>query len=123
MAQTERLQASLPHFAMQELTRLSEEFGVDKSAVVQEALSLFFKAALEAKQGSRIAFLPASETGAIREFSTPLLAHMEQSARTGPEEITLPDRDFDRVVESLDEPAAPTSALRELTRRRRKENP
>jgi hypothetical protein len=123
MAQTERLQASLPLFSMKELTRLSEEFGIDKSTVIQEALSLFFKATLEAKQGSRIAFLPASASGVVREFSTPLLTHMEQYARAGPEEITLPDRDFDRVVESLDEPAAPTSALRELTRRRRKENP
>lgn len=123
MPQTERLQASLPTFSMRELTRLSEEFGVDKSTVILEALSLFSKAALEAKQGSRIAFLPASAPGVVREFSTPLLSHMEQSARLGPEEITLPDADFDRVAASIDAPAAPTAALRALTRKRRQENP
>lgn len=123
MPQTERLQASLPTFSMKELARLSEEFGVDKSMVVQEALSLFSKAALEARQGSKLAFLSASAPGVVREFSTPLLSHLEQTAHLGPEEITLPDADFDRVVATLDEPAAPTAALRALTRRRRQEQP
>jgi hypothetical protein len=123
MPQTERLQASLPAFSMKELTRLSEELGVDKSTVLLEAISLFAKAASETKQGSKLAFLPVSAPGVVREFSTPLLAHMEQSARLGPEELTLPDADFDRVAASLEAPAAPTAALRALTRRRRQENP
>src|SRR5687768_15192048 len=122
MPQTERLQASLPAFSMKELTRLSEELGVDKSTVILEALSLFAKAAAETRRGSKIAFLSDSAPGVIREFSTPLLTHMEQSARLGPEEITLPDADFDRVAEAIEAPAAPTPALRALTRRRRREN-
>lgn len=120
MPQTERLQASLPPFSMRELTRLSEELGVDKSMVVQEALSLFSKAAQEARQGSRLAFLPPSPRGAIREFSTPLLTHMEQAAHVDPEEIVLPDADFDRVASKIAAPSAPKPALRALAQKQRR---
>ncbi|NTX50207.1 hypothetical protein HUA74_21110 [Myxococcus sp. CA051A] len=120
MPQTERLQASLPAFSMRELTRLSKELGVDKSTVVQEALSLFSKAALEARQGSRLVFLPSTPQGTVREFSTPLLTHMEQTAQKDPSEIVLPDADFDRVVTRLGKPSKPTAALRALARKRRR---
>ncbi|NVJ28259.1 hypothetical protein HUW62_44335 [Myxococcus sp. AM011] len=120
MPQTERLQASLPSFSMKELTRLSKELGVDKSTVVQEALSLFSKAALEARQGCRLAFLPRTPQGTVREFSTPLLTHMEQAAQKDPVEIVLPDADFDRVVTRLTKPAKPTAALRALARKQRR---
>jgi hypothetical protein len=123
MPQTERLQASLPTIAMRELTRMSEELGVDKSTVVQEALSLFWKAASEVKKGSRLAFLPPTPQGTVREFSTPLLTHMEQAAHVDPEQIVLPDADFDRVAARLEAPAAPTPALRALARRRRRTQP
>lgn len=117
--QTERLQASLPSFSMKELTRLSKELGVDKSTVVQEALSLFSKAALEARQGSRLAFIPRTPQGTVREFSTPLLTHMELAAQKDPVEIVLPDAAFDRVVKRLEKPAKPTAALRALVRKQR----
>ncbi|OJH36412.1 hypothetical protein [Cystobacter ferrugineus] len=123
MPQTERLQASLPTIAMRELTRLSEELGVDKSAVVQEALSLFWKAASEVKQGAKLAFLPPTPQGTIREFSTPLLTHMEQAANMDPAEIVLPDADFDKVAARLEAPADPTPALRALARKRRRPQP
>ncbi|MFY0582208.1 hypothetical protein ACN28S_55160 [Cystobacter fuscus] len=123
MPQTERLQASLPTITMKELTRLSEELGVDKSAVVQEALSLFAKAASEAKKGARLAFLPPTPQGTVREFSTPLLTHMEQAAHRDPAEIVLPDGDFDKVTARLEAPAAPTPALRALARKRRRSQP
>lgn len=108
---------------MRELARLSRELGVDKSAVVQEALSLIAKAASEAKQGCRLAFLPPTPQEPVREFSTPLLSHMEQTAHMDPEEIVLPDADFDRVAARLKAPAAPTPALRALARKRRRTQP
>ncbi|MCP3166132.1 DUF1778 domain-containing protein [Myxococcus sp. QH3KD-4-1] len=105
---------------MKELTQLSEELGVDKSMVVQEALSLFTKAVREARQGFKLAFLSPTSERTIREFSTPLLTHMEQAAYADPTEIVLPDKDFDRFVAKLENPSPPTPALRALVRKQQR---
>ncbi|QSQ21528.1 hypothetical protein JY651_41165 [Pyxidicoccus parkwayensis] len=123
MAQSERLQATLPASAMEQLQRLREELGLDTSAVVQEALDLFAKAVLEARRGGRLAFVSPDQPSVIREYSSPSLTRLEWAAHSGKEQIILPEEDFDRVSASLKAPAKPAPALRALSRRRRREKP
>ena len=120
MAQSERLQATLPAPAMEQLQRLREELGLDTSAVVQEAIDLFAKAVLEARRGCRMAFISAAQPSVIREYSSPSLTRLEWAAQSGKEQIVLPEGDFDRVSASLRSPAKPAPALRALSRRRRR---
>lgn len=120
MAQSERLQATLPAPAMEQLQRLREELGLDTSAVVQEALDLFAKAVLEARRGCRLAFVSAAKPTLIREYSSPSLTRLEWAAHSGKEQLVLPEEDFDKVAASLEAPAKPAPALRELSRRRRR---
>ncbi len=120
MAQSERLQATLPAPAMEQLQRLREELGLDTSAVVQEAIDLFAKAVLEARRGCRIAFMSAAQPTLIREYSSPSLTRLEWSVQSAKEQVVLPDEDFDRVAALLDAPAKPVPALRKLSQRRKR---
>lgn len=123
MAQSERLQATLPAPAMEQLQRLREELGLDTSAVVQEAIDLFAKAVLEARRGCRLAFMSSAQPAIIREYSSPSLTRLEWAAHSEKEKLVLPDGEFDKVAASLEAPARPAPALRALSRRRRRERP
>lgn len=110
-----RLQATLPAPYETQLKQLSEELQVGTSDVVEEALSFFTKAVLEARRGLRVAFVD-DQRHVLAEFSSPSLTRMEWNAREE-SRIVLPDSDFDRVVDELEKPAKLSPRLRALAQR------
>ena len=82
-----QISASVSASTKEELDRFTERLGLKKNFVVEQAL-LFFMAAR-------------------RELPDEALI---------PARIVLEDREFDRLVEKLERPTAPTDELRELMR-------
>jgi len=110
-----RLEATVPETRMEQVNHLEEELGLSKSQIVDEALSLFFKTVMELKQGWRIAFLDA-DSRRVREFTSPALTQVEWATRR--ERIVLPDTDFERARNLLENPPGPTPALKAAVARR-----
>ncbi len=110
-----RLEATIPEPRLEQVRWLERELGLSKSQIVDEALSVFAKLVMEAKRGHRTCFIDAQER--IREFTSPALAQLEWEAHR--ERIVLPDADFDRVQQTLDNPPKPGAALRALRKKKR----
>lgn len=117
-----RLQPTVSDPVMEQVQRLRRELGGDVSEIITEAISLLDKVVLEARRGSRLAFVPLQPGQPLREYSSPALTRLEWKAM-GEESIVLPAKDFDRVAKAVAAPPKPTRALRELSRRRRRERP
>lgn len=111
-----RLQATLPDPFENQLERLKSELGLETSDIVEEALGLFTKAVLEVKRGSRLTFRRDGED-CEREYSSPTLARLEWAAHER-ERMVLPNEDFDRLTESLENPPKPNEKMHALMRRR-----
>ncbi|GMT97517.1 hypothetical protein KH5H1_16360 [Corallococcus caeni] len=117
-----RLQPTVSDPVMEQVQRLRRELGGDVSEIITEAISLLDKVVLEARRGARLAFVPHEPGQPLREYSSPALTRLEWRTM-GEESIVLPAKDFDRVARAVEAPAKPTRALRELSRRRRRERP
>lgn len=100
---------------MAQLRAIEQETGAAVSQIVEEAVTLFAMATLEAKEGHRVAFLEGDKH---REFLSPTLAQLEWDARRG-EAIRLSNEDFDRFHAAVENPKEPPPALRKLMRGRK----
>jgi len=110
-----RLETTIPEPRLEQVKWMERELGLTKSQIVDEALSLFAKLIMEAKQGRRPCLIDAQER--LRELTSPTLAQLEWE--TCRERLVLPDGDFDRVQRTLENPPSPTPALKALGKRRR----
>ena len=99
-----------------QLEQLRSALEIDNTEVIKEALGFFAKAVLEARQGRRVAFVDEKRQ-VVSEYSSPSLTRLEWNAREEGR-IVLPDDDFDRVVDELEKPAAPSPRLRALAKRK-----
>jgi uncharacterized protein (DUF1778 family) len=87
MNEQSQISATVSAATKERLDRFTESHGLKKNYVVEQALLYFMEARRELPDEALI-----------------------------PVRIVLEDRAFDRLVESLGRPAAPTQALRELMR-------
>ena len=113
-----RIEATIPDNRGIALAQLAKELGVSKSQVIDEALGVFAKMVLEARQGRRIVtVMPGSDAPAC-ELSTPSLTALEWTRHV--ERITVTPEEYDRMVELIENPPPPSELLRTETARVRK---
>ncbi len=113
-----RIEATIPDGRRDQLEALQAELGLSKSQVVDEALSLFLHAYLEAKKGRRLAVIESGSGKQISEVTSPSLGHAEwtnyrQSLKLGTAAVK-------KVRQMVKAPEAPTAALRKAMARSRR---
>lgn len=87
MSDQSQISATVSAATKEQLDRFTESHGLKKNYVVEQALLYFMEARKELPDEALV-----------------------------PARLVLDDKAFDRVAESLEHPAAPTDALRELMR-------
>lgn len=115
-----RFEATLPKKRGEALVELAKELGITKSQLLDEALGLFLRAVIGAKQGQRLA-LVRSETTRLEgscELVTPSLALLDWTAHR--EVIELSADEYKKVLSLLESPPEPTEALKKLRRKHKK---
>lgn len=71
-----RIEASLPKQRALALNELSDEMGVPRNQIIDEAVAFFLKAVIEVRKGRRCAIIDDQDRR-ICEFSTPVLTTFE----------------------------------------------
>jgi uncharacterized protein (DUF1778 family) len=111
-----RIEATIPDLKAQQVDSLAEELGVSKSQLIDEALSLFVKAAMETKLGHRVAIVSGDTREAICELASPSLTQLEWVMDR--ERVHVSAKAMGRVAKLLAKPPAPTPALRRALSRK-----
>ncbi len=107
-----RVEASVPDFRGRQLAEVADQLGLSKSQLIDEALSVYLTALMEARRGLRMALIEPGTQKAVRELVTPALSQLEWAAHR--EAVLLSKDEFDRVVALLDNPPAAPDALKSL---------
>ncbi len=105
-----RVEATVPDSRGEVLAELAKELGASRSQLVDEALTLFFKAVMEVRRGRRLVSKGGKEPEC--ELVTPTLTQLEWTAHRTV--LTLPAAEVERVAELLQSPAEPTPALKRI---------
>lgn len=103
-----RIEATVPDARGAAVTELAEELGLTKSQLVDEALALFVKVTMEARQGRRLVTVGGAGDAPC-EIVTPSLAHLEWTSRR--EALALSSHAVEQLVRLVLEPPAPNTAL------------
>jgi len=110
-----RLEATIPDSRGIAVQKLADELGLSRSQVVDEALTLFLKAVLEARRGRRLVALD-STSQAVCELMTPTLTTLEWTlAHTS---LDLPEAALARIQSLSKNPPKPSERLRDAGARR-----
>jgi len=104
-----RLEATVPDSRGAAVQELSDELGLSRSQIVDEALCLFVKVVLEVRRGRRLLTVDPANAHATCELVTPTLAALEWALKT--EKLDLPEA---ALVKMHELPAAPARAVRVL---------
>lgn len=105
-----RVEATVPDSRGEVLAELAKELGASRSQLVDEALTLFFRAIMEVRRGRRLVSRGGDDPDC--ELVTPTLTQLEWTAqRTA---LTLPTAEFERLAELLRSPPEPTAALKRI---------
>jgi hypothetical protein len=112
-----RIEATIPDLKSKQVDSLAEELGVSKSQLVDEALSLFVKAALETKQGHRVAIVAGDSREAICELASPSLIQLEWVAHR--HKLKVSAKGMQRIAKLIETPPAPGAALRRAMARKK----
>jgi len=112
-----RIEATIADLRGKQVDSLAEELGVSKSQLVDEALSLFVKAAMETKQGNRVAIVSRESREPICELASPSLTQLEWVADT--QKVRISARGLGRVARLIDRAPAPPAALRRALGRKK----
>ena len=105
-----RIEATVPDSRGDVLAELAKELGASRSQLVDEALTLFFRALMEVRRGRRL--VSRGGTDPECELVTPTLTQLEWTAQR--QLLTLPAGEIERVSELLQLPAEPTAALKRI---------
>ena len=114
-----RIEATLPDTRRAQLDALEAELHLSKSQVIDEALSLFVKAVLEAKRGNRLGIIEGSSGRTLIELVSPSLSHLEWARQPRPVKVSRAAAA--KMAELSARPAAPTPALKRAMARHRRE--
>ena len=110
-----RLEATLPDSQGDALIKLAAELGLSRSQVVDEAVSLFLKAVLEARKGRRLVTVDADTPGPVCEMATPTLSTLEWTASAKP--LRLPTAAVVKMQSLTESPRKPGTRLPSAARR------
>lgn len=72
-----RLEATIPDLRARVVAELAEELGLSRSEVIDEALSLFVKAVMEARQGRKPVLVDCQSGERTGDLSSPTLTMLE----------------------------------------------
>lgn len=104
-----RIEATVPDSRGTALAELASELGMTKSQIIDEAIALFLKVILEARNGRR--FMAVGQGGeAACEIATPTLTQMEWMLARVP--VTVSARAAERMAELIAKPPKPNQALK-----------
>ncbi len=109
-----RVEATVPDSRGNVLAELAQELGASRSQIVDEALTLFFRAVMEVRRGRRLVSMGGAEPAC--ELVTPTLTQLEWTNQR--QSLTLAGSEMERVAELLESPPAPTDALKGIMRSR-----
>jgi len=113
-----RIEATLPEPTNRQLSEVSRELGVSKSQVIEEALSLFLRAVLEAKRGRRIAVIETDTQRPICEVVSPSITQVEWTLHR--ERIVVGRQEAQKLRVLVDDPPAPNPVLQRLMGKKRR---
>jgi hypothetical protein len=113
-----RLEATVPDSRGSAVQELSEQLGLSRSQIVDEALSLFMTAVLEVRQGRRLVTVDPQNAGADRELVTPTLTTLEWALK--PEKLKLPAAALTKIQETMVASKRPGARLRAAAKRHRR---
>jgi biotin operon repressor len=111
-----RVEATIPDSRGSALEKLTEELGLSRSQIIDEALSLFVKAVLEVRRGRRLQTVDPQNAEAACELVTPTLAALEWALKPG--KLELPKAALVKMHEMMAAPARPSARLRAAAKRR-----
>ena len=97
------------------MVELALQLGLTRSQVIDEALALFLKAVVEVRRGRRVVTVAQDGAGIACEMSTPTLTMLEWANQR--ETIEVTPEAYDRVVDLVNSPPAPTAAFRKAMQR------
>ena len=109
-----RVEATVPDSRGNVLAELALELGASRSQIVDEALTLFFRAVMEVRRGRRLVSMGGAEPAC--ELVTPTLTQLEWTHQR--QSLTLSSVEMERMADLLDSPLAPTDALKGIMRSR-----
>jgi hypothetical protein len=109
---TMRVEATIPDGRAEVLAELSKELGASRSQLIDEALSLFFRAVMEVRRGRRLVSKGGEQPES--ELVTPTLTQLEWAMNRQP--LTLGAEELQRVADALQDDAEPTAALKRVLR-------
>ena len=112
-----RVEATVPESRGEALVELAHQLGLTRSQIIDEALSLFFKAIVEVRRGRRVVTIEATGTAPACEMSTPTLTMLEWAGQR--QSLDISPEAMEKVVELVESPPAPTAALKRALSRRR----
>lgn len=112
-----RLEATVPDSRGEAIREVADEFGLSRSQIVDEAISLFLKAIVEVRRGRRLVTIDPSNAERQCELSTPTLATLEWASR--PMKMTVEPAAFAKLVELSETPAEPNEQLKAAAKRHR----
>lgn len=104
-----RVEATVPDSRGAALKELSEQLGMSKSQVIDDALSFFLMAVMEVRKGRRFMSV-GSNDDARAEVMTPTLAQMQWMIAR--QDLNLSDEGMGRMLDLIDNPPEANDALR-----------
>jgi hypothetical protein len=107
-----RVEATISDVRGRQVSELAKELGLTRSQVVDEALSLYLTAAIEARRGLRIVLFEPSSNEPVREIVTPSLSQLEWTRNHN--RVVLRNDDFDKVAAEIEAPSLPNQKLKKL---------
>lgn len=113
-----RLEATVPESRGSAVQELTDQLGLSRSQIADEALSVFLKAVLEIRQGRRLVTQDPRGSRALCELTTPTLTMLEWALSS--EKLELPDAALAKMKEIVDAPAKPNARLHAAAKRHRR---
>lgn len=104
-----RIEATVPDSRGTALAELASELGLTKSQIIDEALALFLKVILEARNGRRLVAVGQGGEAAC-EIATPTLTQMEWVLHRT--QITVGAQTMERMADLIAHPPEPNQALK-----------
>lgn len=112
-----RLEATVPDSRGAALVELSQELGLSRSQILDEALALFLKAIMEVRSGRRLVTIDREGTEPRCELTTPTLTALEWAQK--PTKLTISGEAFAKLAALTADPPAPSPRLKAAAKRHR----
>jgi hypothetical protein len=110
-----RLEATVPDSRAKPILQLAKQLGLSRSQLIDEALSLFLKAVVEARRGRRVMSIDVRGKEPSVELATPTLSAMEWALN--PQTIAMTKEEVETLYALTKKPPKANARLRAAARR------